>query len=1223
MSIKSVQHNNLTNRSLFNVHSNQALKTFGQPFASVARAVKTPWVRNPSWLTMPSVLSTDQKVVILNRIDRESNFASLTAWVSSGNYSVDWGDGVTETFSSGTQCYHEYNFSNSTLDNTDGPVTFTDSTDVVNRTSHGYTNGQTVSFFNLASMTGIIPGQIYYVVNATTNTFQFSETPDGSPVVFTGNGSGTLLPYKQAIITITPSTANLIGINLNALHNKRNAYPLTAGTGSSGFLDLVMSVPNMTTASNAYLGIGTTGVGSSGNNVTMTFLESATILSIGAQNSLSYLFSNCVNLRNVVISANTTTITNTSFMFNNCFSLTEAPSFDTSSVTTMASMFANCYSLTSVPLYNTSSVTDMGTMFSGCASLITVPLFNTANVTTMLSMFNTCSSLVSVPWFNTTNVTSMVSMFNACNNLTTIPLFNTANVTTMNSMFSTCRSLTSVPLLNTAKVTDMASMFSNCQTLPSVPLFNTANVTTFSNTFASCFGLTSVPQFDTSKSTIFTSMFNSCYLLTSVPTLDLSSGTTMASMFASCYSLTAVPQFNTANVTSMSATFSNCFMLTTIPLLNTSKVTTTASMFSGCVSLSTVPAFDLSNVGDAGSMFNGCSSLVTIPQLNFSGKLNAIISMFNGCSSLTSVPLFNMSGVTALQTAFQNCPSLKYLPDFDTSSGVNFSTMLGSTTGTTNSNLSEIPRWNMFGATQGSLVSTTIGASVSNVNLYNIRSSVNLAFKKLSPNAINRVLGNLYHDYAGAAPTLTLTNNYGVTNAVSRTANTTASSNVLVMTNTALINVGMAVTGTGLTYPVTNFTYNGTSNTFTKTAHGLSNNCKISLVRVDGFDTRSLPNIAAWSEVIYTNNRFIAVTSTGNISAISYDQGLTWQYTSMGTNESTTSIAAGLAPDGAIRLIKTNAGTNTAIGYSNTYGNIWLSSAAAAVSIPWRDVAYGGGRFVAVPANTTNVYVSNNGINWVRRDTGQTLTATGGIAYGDNTWVVLISGSNTVTSRDNTVTWSLDTSLSSVSTSWSKIAYGNGVFLAVTSNPTMVGISYDRANTWIYRAFSPVTASMSINEVVFVNNLFVIATNTANYYTSSDKGNTWLIRPVPFTANTTTGLRTLAFGSSNIVAISANTGNSLMLSLPTYDPSETYYVRNKTQDTFQISETPGGAVYPMITRNTAMTANARTGTDVVSIVTNTSITISSPATTTQTLSTLSFRDNDLMQGLVKGWTITL
>ena len=52
------------------------------------------------------------------------------------------------------------------------------------------------------------------------------------------------------------------------------------------------------------------------------------------------------------------------------------PKIDTSSVTNMSYMFQNCYSLVSIPQLDTSSVTKMSYMFSGCQALSTLKLQN-------------------------------------------------------------------------------------------------------------------------------------------------------------------------------------------------------------------------------------------------------------------------------------------------------------------------------------------------------------------------------------------------------------------------------------------------------------------------------------------------------------------------------------------------------------------------------------------------------------------------------------------------------------------------------------------------------------------------------------------------------------------------------------------------------------------------------------------------------------------------------
>lgn len=71
-------------------------------------------------------------------------------------------------------------------------VTFTNGTNLVNRTSHGLSNGTSIRF----STGGTLPveirdDQFYWVVNAATNTFQVSNTLGGAAHTFTDDGTGT------------------------------------------------------------------------------------------------------------------------------------------------------------------------------------------------------------------------------------------------------------------------------------------------------------------------------------------------------------------------------------------------------------------------------------------------------------------------------------------------------------------------------------------------------------------------------------------------------------------------------------------------------------------------------------------------------------------------------------------------------------------------------------------------------------------------------------------------------------------------------------------------------------------------------------------------------------------------------------------------------------------------------------------------------------------------
>jgi surface protein len=498
--------------------------------ATLATPASAPWVRDPSWLALPTVSDTEQKFVGLHAVWPEANFLALSAAAA---YTVDWGDGAIENFAENEVAYHIYDFADADLADTNGPVTFQDTGDAVTRTAHGYSNGMAISFSAITTTTGIIAGQIYYVVNATANTFQLSATVGGAALALTGNGSGLILPYKQAIVTVTPQAGqDLTALNLNIKHNQAGLQAYT-----SGWLDVLVSSTKLSSLA----------ISGSTINVRHRKLERAQLISANTIPSFAACFNACGGLRSipkwVLGSSGDVSLNN---MFNGCTSLQGVSLFNTSSVTNMSVMFSGCRSLTAIPLFDTSSVTDMSSMFSSCSSLQDVPLFDTSSVTTMANMFSTCSSLQAVPLFNTASVTNMSSMFSNCVSLQFVPLFDTSSVTTMANMFSICGSLTTVPLFNTSSVTNMSSMFSSCSSLTTVPLFDTAAVTNMSSMFGSCSSLTTIPLFNTAAVTNMSSMFSSCVSLQSVPALVVTAVTSggFGAVFSGCSSLSRIQAQN-------------------------------------------------------------------------------------------------------------------------------------------------------------------------------------------------------------------------------------------------------------------------------------------------------------------------------------------------------------------------------------------------------------------------------------------------------------------------------------------------------------------------------------------------------------------------------------------------------------------------------------------------------------------------------------------------------
>lgn len=563
------------------------------------------WKRNPSWLAIPSVTAAEQKFVGLYAVfPNGGNFVAISANSTSGTYDVNWGDGSgNNSITTATTAMYEYDFNDTDLVGTDAPVTLVVSTSRVNRTAHGYSNGDTINLYRITSTTGLSNAQSYYVCNANTNSFQVSLNPrkyenyagtaNGSSTI-TGIGnttelragqkvSGSTIPAGTTIQSVANTTAIVLSNSVSAGNINFDVFidynPVTFGGAdgtaalleyrqaivtvtSSGviqgfslnvkhtnqiasvavnWLDIEVSMPNAL----AFSLSGTT------LQTTLALLEHCNIAAFGSITSLSYAFYNCYVLQSVTI-PDTSAITDMSYMFGNCRRLTIAPYMNTSAVTTFAGMFFSCLKLKSLPLYNTSNATEFQAMFQSCYALESIPAFNTIKATAMNSMFSGCSSLVTVPSFNTTVLYNVGYMFSGCSSLVSAPTFNTAGIVNTTGMFQSCVSLKHVPLYNTASVTNMSYMFQLCSALESVPLFDTKSATTLAYMFSGCSNLRHVPKFNTQSCNTITNMFYACYNLEVIPEINTSGVVDISSAFSYCYKCRYIPAFNFQSVSAAS-----------------------------------------------------------------------------------------------------------------------------------------------------------------------------------------------------------------------------------------------------------------------------------------------------------------------------------------------------------------------------------------------------------------------------------------------------------------------------------------------------------------------------------------------------------------------------------------------------------------------------------------------------------------------------------------------
>ncbi len=95
-------------------------------------------------------------------------------------------------------------------------VTFTDTGDLVSTASaHGLDNGKEISFTAITTTTGISKSTKYFVINATSNSFQVAATLGGAAIPLTGNGTGTYIRVPK-IVSMVPNTSITFDCPMNS-----------------------------------------------------------------------------------------------------------------------------------------------------------------------------------------------------------------------------------------------------------------------------------------------------------------------------------------------------------------------------------------------------------------------------------------------------------------------------------------------------------------------------------------------------------------------------------------------------------------------------------------------------------------------------------------------------------------------------------------------------------------------------------------------------------------------------------------------------------------------------------------------------------------------------------------------------------------------------------------------------------------------------------------------
>jgi hypothetical protein len=331
-------------------------------------------------------------------------------------------------------------------------------------------------------------------------------------------------------------------------------------------------------------------------------------------------------------------------------------------------------SLSSSFFANATSVTNITYLFLACSTLTSIPAGLLDPLTGLTVAFGAFQStpITSIPTdlfrFNT-SVNNFTQCFQACTSLTSLPVdifrYNTG-VTTFLSAFNGCTNLTTLP----------------------VDLFRyNTGVTTFQSTFEGCASLSSLPagifQYNTSVNT-FTFTFRNCIALTSLP-VDIFRYNTSVTIFQQCLQGTRITssmdpdlfRYNTL-VNNVGFVFALNPALATVPAgifqYNTA-ITQAGGIFWGCTGFNSIPVdlfrfnINITNFGGfngGGGVFNN-TAITSIPVdlFRYNTSANNFGSAFGTCGFLTSVPvdLFRYNtGVTTFLQCFSGCANLASVP---------------------------------------------------------------------------------------------------------------------------------------------------------------------------------------------------------------------------------------------------------------------------------------------------------------------------------------------------------------------------------------------------------------------------------------------------------------------------------------------------------------------------------------------------------------------------------
>ena len=263
---------------------------------------------------------------------------------------------------------------------------------------------------------------------------------------------------------------------------------------------------------------------------------------------------------------------------------------------------------------------------------------------------------------------------------------------------------------------------------------------------------------------------------------------------------------------------------------------------------------------------------------------------------------------------------------------------------------------------------------------------------------------------------------------------------------------------------------------------------------------------SSWNCIVYGDNLFVSLAFLGNVynRAMTSIDGISWINRPLATRLPWKSVTYG---NGTYVAVSNNGIGNRIM--TSTDGNTW--TVRNSLDLNWSVVKFMNDRFFAFQTTNSNIYTSLDGITWTNITGPATLNWTDAV-YGNGTYVAVTSnGSQQVATSSNGTTWTMRSQNGVLNS----VTYGNNLFVTVWSGG--IATSPDGI-TWTERT-SP--ANINWKSVVYGNGIFVAISDggaVSSQIATSSNGITWTLRP----STTTNTWQSVEFGNGMFVAVSSN-----------------------------------------------------------------------------------------------------